>query len=165
MTPTYEETKLWFTPARAARFWRKVNKQANGCWVWTGALTDTGHGRYDFNGNTVRVHRLMWVMARQRDLPDELVIRHLMCDHTPACCNPAHLVGGTPRENVLDMWQLHRPFDEAQEQEAIAKYMKHPFVGYFNEAYGVHTFRPPTPTPAIFDTVGNSTVLHGEVTI
>ena len=59
VTPTYEQTKLWFNPVRLMRFWAKVNKRADGCWIWTGALTDTGHGRYNFDGDTVRVHRLI----------------------------------------------------------------------------------------------------------
>src|ERR1700686_5247571 len=105
MTPTYEQVKLWFNPVRLMRFWAKVNKRPDGCWIWTGALTDTGHGRHDFDGDTVRVHRLTWVMERQRDIPEMLgdkpfVVRHLMCDNEP-CCNPAHLVGGTQGENVM----------------------------------------------------------------
>ena len=132
MTPTCELVKLWFTPARALRFWRKVDKRDDGCWIWTGSLTDTGHGRYDFAGESVRVHRLTWVMARQQDIPDWMKIRHLMCDTKP-CCNPAHLVGGTQGENVHDIWLVHKPYDEAMEQEAIATYLERPYIGYFNE--------------------------------
>ena len=140
MTPTYEYLKLWFTPAREARFWRKVDKRADGCWVWTGSLTESGHGRYDIDGAVTRVHRLTWILARERDIPEmviwkgelkPLVIRHLMCDNE-ACCNPAHLVGGAQGENVADIWLLHKRFDEAMEQEAIAAYQVTPFVGYFS---------------------------------
>ena len=56
MTPTYELAKMWFTPIRESRFWGKVDKRPNGCWLWTGSLTDSGHGRYDFDGDTVRMH-------------------------------------------------------------------------------------------------------------
>lgn len=145
MTPTYELLKLWFTPVRAARFWRKVDKQADGCWMWTGALTDTGHGRIRFEGEDVRVHRLTWVLARERDLPDflthndhglllpepkALVIRHFMCDNKP-CCNPAHLVGGSQGENVRDIWFIHKAQRDAQELEAREAYRERPFAGYF----------------------------------
>jgi hypothetical protein len=110
-----------------------VNKRADGCWIWAGGITDTGHGRYDFDGEVVRVHRLTWLLARQTDIQDALVIRHLMCDHK-RCCNPAHLVGGTQRENVEDIWLVHKPYDVAKEQDATAEYMKHPFIGYFSES-------------------------------
>jgi hypothetical protein len=133
MTPTYEQAKLWFNPLRAARFWGRVDKREDGCWIWTGALTDSGHGRYDFDGDIVRVHRITWMLARQRDIPDALVIRHLLCDNKP-CCNPAHLVGGTQGENVMDMWLIHKPYDEAMEREAIGAYLLQPFTGHFSEA-------------------------------
>jgi hypothetical protein len=132
MTPTYEQAKQWFTPLRELRFWRKVDKTPEGCWLWRGALTDTGHGACDFDGDSVRVHRLTWILARQRDIPEGLVIRHLMCDNKP-CCNPAHVVGGTQGENVNDIWLIHRPYDVAKEQEVIAEYLKHPYVGYFSD--------------------------------
>ncbi len=133
MTPTYEEVKLWLTPERDTRFWRKVDKRPDGCWVWKGSLTDSGHGQCNFDGGSVRVHRLTWILARERDIPDWLVVRHLMCDRKP-CCNPAHLVGGTQGENVQDIWLVHKPYDESKEQEARAEYLNHPFIGYFSEA-------------------------------
>jgi hypothetical protein len=147
MTPCYEHVKLWFTPVRLARFLRRVDKREGGCWLWTGSLSQSGHGLYDFDGGIVRVHRLMWIMARERDLPEflthndlglplpkpvELVIRHLMCDHA-ACCNPAHLVGGAQGENVRDIWLVHKLYDAAIEEEARASYRENPYTGHFSE--------------------------------
>jgi hypothetical protein len=136
MTPTFEMLKLWFTPVRETRFWRKVDKRSDGCWLWTGSLTDSGHGRYDFDGETVRVHRLTWILARQRDIPDWMVIRHFMC-HNERCCNPAHLVGGTQGENVRDIWLVHKPYDDFMEQEAIAAYMECPYIGGLSDRANV----------------------------
>lgn len=148
MTPCYEHVKLWFTPLRLERFWSKVDKRPDGCWFWTGSLTDTGHGRYDFDGETVRVHRLTWIMARERDLPEflthndrglplpepvPLVIRHFMCDNKP-CCNAAHLIGGSQGENVMDIRMVHKLYDAAIEQEARASYRENPYTGHFSEA-------------------------------
>jgi len=141
MTPTYEHCKLWFNPVRLLKFWRKVDKRADGCWIWTGSLTDSGHGRYDFDGDSVRVHRLTWVMARERDIPDDMVIRHLMCENKP-CCNPSHLVGGSYGENNQDR-VLHATYDEATELEARAEYREHPYIGYFSEqVYSMRDFLP-----------------------
>ncbi len=149
MTPTYEHARVWFTPLREMRFWRRVDKRQDGCWIWTGALTDSGHGRYDFDGEVVRVHRLTWVLARQSDLSDDLVIRHFMCDNRP-CCNPSHLVGGSQGENVRDLWLIHKPYADWKEQEARAEYLKHPFVGGLSD--GWNNF----PTPVSEEGAGAS---------
>jgi hypothetical protein len=142
MTPTYEYLKLWLTPTRLARFWRRVEKRADGCWIWTGAITDSEHGRYDVDGDMQRVHRLTWILARERDIPETImwkgeqkptVIRHLLCDNKP-CCNPAHSVAGAQGENVADIWLLHKPYDAAMEWETIEAYKLTPYVGYFHGA-------------------------------
>jgi len=144
VTPTYEQLQEWFTPARAARFWRKVEKNATpeGCWLWRGSCADGGHGQVYCCGHNVRVHRLTWMIARKRSIPEFIpdsrgefapfVVRHLMCDHAN-CCNPAHLVGGTPEENVRDTWQIHIAYRADAERRAREDYSEHPFLGYFSE--------------------------------
>jgi hypothetical protein len=142
VTPTYEQAKLWFTPAREMRFWRKVEKTAEGCWLWCGALTESGHGQLDFNGHIVRVHRLTWLLARKLDIPEFIpdrdgeyvpfVVRHLMCDQKQ-CCNPAHLAGGSQGENVEDTWKIHLAYKQETERQARERYSKHPYIGYFSD--------------------------------
>jgi hypothetical protein len=141
MTPTYEQAKLWFTPAREAKFWRRIEKTADGCWLWQGATKESGHGQIDFDGKNIRVHRLMWLLARQQDLPEYIlsdsgefkpfVVRHLMCCNTH-CCNPAHLVGGTQTENVEDTWMIHLTHKMDKERMAREEYRKHPYIAYFS---------------------------------
>ena len=144
MTPTYEQAKEWFTPARERRFWERVEKQADfGCWLWRGSLTEDGHGQVFCCGGNVRVHRLTWVLARQRDIPEFIfdsrrgeyvpfVIRHLMCDNEK-CCRPAHLVGGCQAENVKDIWLIHHAYKQDVEAQLRREYLTHPYAGYFSE--------------------------------
>jgi hypothetical protein len=146
VTPTYEQAKQWFTPKRTARFWRKVEKTADGCWLWRGSLTENGHGQLDFNGHSVRVHRLTWLLAREQDIPEFIpdewgeykpfVVRHLMCDHKN-CCNPAHLVGGTQTENVEDNAMIHLAYKQDSERRAREEYLRHPYIGHFNDCTGI----------------------------
>ena len=154
MTPTYEQAKQWFTPARQAKFWRKIEKTADGCWLWRGAKKESGHGQIDFNGHNIRVHRLTWLLAREKDIPEFIcdsngeykpfVVRHLMCDHKN-CCNPAHLAGGTQTENLEDNLMIHLAYKLDVERRAREKYSEHPYIGYFSDRISIPI--PPGGTP------------------
>jgi hypothetical protein len=74
----------------------------------------------------------MWILERQRDIPSWMKIRHLMCNNK-WCCNPAHVVGGTHRENNEDEVFVHSAYDWDAEQQARTEYLKHPYIGYFND--------------------------------
>lgn len=76
------------------RFWLKVAKQPNGCWLWTGSTA--GAGRYGRFADD-QAHR--WSYERfVGPIPDGLVIDHL-CRVT-LCVNPAHLEPVTQAENI-----------------------------------------------------------------
>ncbi len=80
------------------RFWAKVNKTET-CWLWTGAHTPLGYGRF-----SVGQHRLVcahrWAYeAVLGPIPEGLVIDHLC--RVPACVNPSHLEPVTTRINNL----------------------------------------------------------------
>lgn len=95
MTPTFEEMKLWFAdPDHCRRFFGNFQIEGNGCHVWLGPFWDRGHGRYSFDGQNVRTHRLRWIWTRGRDIPDGICLRHVLCNNK-ACGNPAHLIGGS----------------------------------------------------------------------
>ena len=70
------------------------------CLVWTGARDRYGYGWFEFQGKTLRTHRIAWELANG-PIPGGLWVCH-HCDNPP-CCNTAHLFIGTRRDNVLDM--------------------------------------------------------------
>lgn len=84
----------------AERLHSHIDVTPAGCWLWTGARDHDGYGIIKYAGRAVRVHRLLWALQNDSDVPAGLVIRHLC--NTPACCNPDHLCTGTQAQNVLD---------------------------------------------------------------
>ncbi|XQA74634.1 HNH endonuclease signature motif containing protein [Xanthomonas sacchari] len=78
-----------------------------GCWLWTGQIGKNGYGRDPIGArqNYMEAHRSSYVAFKGR-IAKGLLVRH-KCD-TPSCVNPDHLLTGTHRDNMLDMWQRNR---------------------------------------------------------
>jgi hypothetical protein len=107
VTPTFELLKLWFSdPELKRQFFGNFEIQDNGCHLWLGPFWERGHGRYVFDGENTRTHRLRWIWSRQNDIPEGIYIRHLLCNNK-RCGNPAHLVGGSWRDNAEDEQFIH----------------------------------------------------------
>lgn len=78
------------------RFWAYVDKQSNGCWLWTGYLTN-GYGRFKIHGERIMAHR--WIYEKEKGaIPEGYEIDHICRQRN--CVNPEHLEIVTPRENM-----------------------------------------------------------------
>ena len=86
-------------------FWGKVRK-GEGCWLWTGALDETGRGRFRLNGRHMTAPRAALVLASGPPESEELHALH-SCDN-PGCCRPDHLRWGSREENMQEMAQKGR---------------------------------------------------------
>ena len=85
------------------RFWEKVDKQENGCWLWTGCLSDSGYGRSYAWSHHIYAHRFSYEIHRGPIppwTPSGPQIDHLICSN-PACVNPEHMRLVTAKENIL----------------------------------------------------------------
>ena len=80
-------------------FWRKVDKGSD-CWMWQGLVVKQGYGKHNIKRVQKSAHRIAWVLANRKPIPDTLFVLH-SCDNR-ACCNPDHLRLGTHRDNMND---------------------------------------------------------------
>lgn len=101
--------KIWdripLTPEE--KFWSHVHKTES-CWIWTGALSKSGYGKFQYKRTEGRAHRVSWVLHHGK-IPDGLLVLH-DCPNgdNRACVNPDHLWLGTNADNSGDMVQKGR---------------------------------------------------------
>lgn len=80
------------------RFWSMVDKtDPNGCWLWTGYVTDGGYGQFNTGKSTIKAHVFSYLITHgpvpeRHDLDHLCRVRH--------CVNPAHLEPVTRSENL-----------------------------------------------------------------
>lgn len=80
------------------RFWSKVDRAPDGCWIWTGGQLHHGYGSAWHEGRFWQAHRLSYTV-HVGPIGDDVVIDHL-CRNT-SCVRPDHLEPVTQRTNVL----------------------------------------------------------------
>lgn len=91
------------------RFAEKIRKIRDGCWLWTASKNNKGYGvigRGGKNGGMMYAHRLSWTLANPGMPLGAGLVLH-MCD-VRHCVNPEHLLLGTHKDNVSDMWKKGR---------------------------------------------------------
>ena len=83
------------------RFWSKQDVDTEiECWEWYGYKDRGGYGQIRVAGSVYRAHRVAWVIANEREIPDGMLVLH-RCDN-PGCVNPWHLWLGTHADNMRD---------------------------------------------------------------
>ena len=81
------------------RFWKHVEFDPNGCWLWRGSKNSHGYGLTPIFGKHSIAHRVAFAFWYEHDPGDMFVCHH--CD-TPLCCNPHHLFLGDAAKNNHD---------------------------------------------------------------
>jgi DNA-binding transcriptional regulator YiaG len=95
------------------RFWSKVKRRPNSCWLWTGKPNDDGYGLFylDQARGVQLAHRVSYAFTFG-PIPDGLLVLH-RCDNT-ICVRPDHLFTGTHATNAADCVSKGRHSSGAQ---------------------------------------------------
>ena len=72
---------------------------ANGCWIWAGAISSAKYGNIRFRGRQQGAHRVFFQLYKG-EIPEGLFVLH-KCD-VKSCVNPDHLFLGNAFDNMRD---------------------------------------------------------------
>lgn len=83
----------------------KNSRKSGKCWIYTGAKSRDGYGKFTIGSTHIRAHRAAYIVHKG-PIPKGKSILH-SCDR-PLCINPDHLEAGTAKKNTKDMWDRKR---------------------------------------------------------
>ena len=91
-----------------ARFWNKVKivseSNSNACWEWQGGTMPNGYGVASIGkSKTQLAHR--YAASLTQDIQNKTVLHS--CDN-PLCVRPSHLIVGSQKDNMRDMFEKER---------------------------------------------------------
>lgn len=104
----FQKTIREVTTEFILRFWSKVQRgNPDECWLYVGQK-NRGYGVvYLGKHGRDKAPRIAWQLANKKRITKRNpFIRH-SCDNPP-CCNPKHLIAGTPKQNTQDMMARRR---------------------------------------------------------
>lgn len=97
----WNESEALFVPRYLSggvnNFWKRVLKTET-CWIWIGAKSMTGYGRFRNERKIIPAHRWSYEHSTGK-IPDGMVIDHICRVHS--CVRPDHLRVVSSKENVL----------------------------------------------------------------
>ena len=81
------------------RIWQKIDPcRTDGCWIWTGRLTQNGYSAFSGGGTKFYGHWLFVGQPLKGYHTDHVAAKGC---HNRHCVNPDHLETVTPRENMM----------------------------------------------------------------
>lgn len=90
-----------FSEADITRFFKRIEKRENGCWIFVGGKSE--YGRLRMGGKLQLAHVASYKIHKGAIEAGKKVMHNCPSGDTPRCCNPDHIHTGSHAENMRDM--------------------------------------------------------------
>lgn len=80
-------------------YFEALGNKSKDCLEWTLCNDSTDYGRANYKNKEYKIHRLIWKLYNNQEIPNKKVIKHL-CNNRK-CFNIKHLELGTQSENII----------------------------------------------------------------